>query len=271
MKPSPPGAPRNVSAASQQRLSAPQRYLSVALLLLTRAVAEPRQFQQSRLSRAGSEKVKAIEHPVNFLNKTTLPIRTRPQIVVVYNWTLPVLTLSIGYSTTHSDMTTINNTKHNQTRRKKENIYYIAYQLMVEAHKSRKNFQINSKSNSDGQSNCNSTSERQSNLLFVCSILTSTNYRVVSWFSRGLVVLVWSRESSRLAALRCRYAPGGDWCRAEDGAAPLRLRPRWKLNAIRDSRASGKTTEANALNVFIPLQHVTKIIAHIATGCNIFT
>ena len=51
---------------------------------------------------------------------------------------------------------------------------------MVEAHTSRKNDQINSKSTSDRQSNCKATSERQSNLLFVCSILTSTNNRVVS-------------------------------------------------------------------------------------------
>ena len=57
------------------------------------------------------------------------------------------------------------------------------------------------KSTSDRQSNCKSTSERQSNLLFVCSILTCTNYRVVSWFLRGLVVLAWSRESSRYAAV----------------------------------------------------------------------
>ena len=41
-----------------------------AFLFLPQAVAEPRQFQQSRSSRAGSEKVKAIEHPVNFQNKT---------------------------------------------------------------------------------------------------------------------------------------------------------------------------------------------------------
>ena len=61
---------RNVSAASQKRLAVPQRYHSVAFLFLPQAVAEPRQFQQSRSSRAGSEKVKAIEHPVNFLNKT---------------------------------------------------------------------------------------------------------------------------------------------------------------------------------------------------------
>ena len=77
---------------------------------------------------------------------------------------------------------------------------------MVEAHKSRKNDQINSKSTSDRQSNCKSTSERQSNLVFVWSILTSTNYRVVSWFSRGLVVLVWSRESSRAVMRRSRNA-----------------------------------------------------------------
>jgi hypothetical protein len=70
MKPFHPGALRNVSAASQKWRTAPQRYHSVALLFLTRAVAEPHQFQQSRSSRAGSEKVKAIEHPVNFLNKT---------------------------------------------------------------------------------------------------------------------------------------------------------------------------------------------------------
>ena len=95
---------------------------------------------------------------------------------------------------------------------------------MVEAQKSRKNDQINSKSTSDRQSNCKSTSERQSNLLFVCSILTSTNYRVVSWFSRGLVVLAWSRESSRLAALRCHNASGGNWRRAEDAAIPRRSR-----------------------------------------------
>ena len=48
----------------------PQRYHSVALLFLPQAVAEPRRFQQSRSSRAGSEKVKAIKHPVNFQNKT---------------------------------------------------------------------------------------------------------------------------------------------------------------------------------------------------------
>ena len=47
MKPSPPGVPRNVSAASQERRAAPQRYHSVALLFLTRAAAEPRQFKQS--------------------------------------------------------------------------------------------------------------------------------------------------------------------------------------------------------------------------------
>ena len=48
----------------------PQRYHSVAFLFLPQAVAEPRQFQQSRSSRAGSEYVKAIKHPVNFQNKT---------------------------------------------------------------------------------------------------------------------------------------------------------------------------------------------------------
>ena len=39
------------------------------VLFLTRAAAEPHQFKQSR-----SEIVKAIEHPVNFQNKSTLPI-----------------------------------------------------------------------------------------------------------------------------------------------------------------------------------------------------
>ena len=106
----------------------------------------------------------------------------------------------------------------NQTKKKTFTIQptrlYLLYSLPT--HRSthiRKNDQINSKSTSDRQSK--STSERQSNLLFVCSILTSANYRVVSWFSRGLVVLAWSRESSRLAALRCR---------AEDAAVPRRSR-----------------------------------------------
>ena len=63
MKPSPPGIPRCGNSPQHP-------YHSVALLFLTRAVDEPRQFQQSRSSRAGSEKVKAIEHPVNFQNKT---------------------------------------------------------------------------------------------------------------------------------------------------------------------------------------------------------
>ena len=58
------------SQQRQERLAAPQRYHSIAFLFLTQAVAEPRQFQQSRSSRAGREKVKAIEHPVNFQNKT---------------------------------------------------------------------------------------------------------------------------------------------------------------------------------------------------------
>jgi hypothetical protein len=44
----------------------PQRYHSVAFLFLPQAVAEPRQFQQSRSIRAGSEKVKAIEHSGQF-------------------------------------------------------------------------------------------------------------------------------------------------------------------------------------------------------------
>ena len=47
---------------------------------------------------------------------------------------------------------------------------------MVEAHKSRKNYQINSKSTSDRQSNCKSTSERQSNLLFVCCSILGKKY-----------------------------------------------------------------------------------------------
>ena len=46
-------------------LRTPQRYHSIALLFWT----EPEQ-----IDRAGSEIVKAIEHPVNFQNKHTLPI-----------------------------------------------------------------------------------------------------------------------------------------------------------------------------------------------------
>ena len=59
----------------------PQRYHSVAFLFL-QAVAEPRQFQQSRTSRAGSEKVKAIEHPVNFQNKTQYSAHVAYQNVI---------------------------------------------------------------------------------------------------------------------------------------------------------------------------------------------
>ena len=56
------------TGSASERLSsgAPQRHLYAALLFLTLAVAEPRQFPQNRLSQAGSEIIKAIEHPVHF-------------------------------------------------------------------------------------------------------------------------------------------------------------------------------------------------------------
>ena len=61
------------------------------------------QTHQSRSRLAGSQIVKAIEHPVNFQKQNTLLIEHghTSLIHVVHNWTLTVFTLSIGYSTTH--------------------------------------------------------------------------------------------------------------------------------------------------------------------------
>ena len=73
MKPSPPGAQLIVSAASRERLSAPQRYHSIALLFLTETLLN-RVSSTEQIEPGRSEIVKAIEHPVNFLNKNTLPI-----------------------------------------------------------------------------------------------------------------------------------------------------------------------------------------------------
>ena len=68
----PTGPLRSVSAVSQERRTAAAALSFRSVLFLTQAADEPRQFQQ--IDRAGSEIVKAIEHPVNFQNKNTLPI-----------------------------------------------------------------------------------------------------------------------------------------------------------------------------------------------------
>ena len=67
-------APKTLSPSKRKAI--PIKYFVVfthnlpAFLFLPQDVAEAHQFQQSRSSRAGSEKVKAIEHPSYFQNKT---------------------------------------------------------------------------------------------------------------------------------------------------------------------------------------------------------
>ena len=61
MSPFPPAAERLSSVPGAARRAATLSFRSISIFC---------QFQQSRSSRAGSEKVKAIKHPVNFQNKT---------------------------------------------------------------------------------------------------------------------------------------------------------------------------------------------------------
>ena len=112
---------------------------------------------------------------------------------------------------------------------------------MIEAHKSRKMTKSTANQLLTDKATASQLRKGKVTFYFVCSILTSTNYRVVSWFSRGLVVLAWSRKSSRLAALRCRNASGGNWRRQRtqpqrDAAVTRHSRPRWKSGVRSNKR-----------------------------------
>ena len=103
--------PQNVSAASQERRAAAAALSLRSVLFLTRAAAEPRQFTQ-QADWAGGEIVKAIEHPVNFQNKNTLPIEHgHKSLSFITDFVYRLQHNTLGHNNNKQHSTQLNQTK----------------------------------------------------------------------------------------------------------------------------------------------------------------